>query len=128
MNYLIVGRVQLREGNYSTFIFSRDVSLSDFIGSTSKLLDFVSNDNSDTYMVLTEPGIIHQMKKKEPNKNFIEVPDIDGCKCNECPYMKLNTLEKILDCLKNNSPSIELDPEIIKKAYKPIKRMLDMSI
>ena len=102
--------------------------LSDFIGSTSKLLDFISNDYSDTYMVLTEPGIIHQMKKKEPNKNFIEVPDIDGCKCNECPYMKLNTLEKILDCLKNNSPSIELDPEIIKKAYKPIKRMLDMSI
>ncbi|MDC3164130.1 quinolinate synthase NadA, partial [Prochlorococcus sp. AH-716-F13] len=88
--------------------------LSDFIGSTSKLLDFVSNDYSDTYMVLTEPGIIHQMKKKEPNKNFIEVPDIDGCKCNECPYMKLNTLEKVLDCLKNNSPSIELDPEIIK--------------
>ena len=102
--------------------------LSDFIGSTSKLLDFVSNDYSDTYMVLTEPGIIHQMKKKEPNKNFIEVPDIDGCKCNECPYMKLNTLEKILDCLKNNYPSIELEPEIIKKAYKPIKRMLDMSI
>ena len=102
--------------------------LSDFIGSTSKLLDFVSNDYSDTYMVLTEPGIIHQMKKKEPNKNFIEVPDIDGCKCNECPYMKLNTLEKILNCLKNNSPSIELDREIIKKAYKPIKRMLDMSI
>ena len=101
--------------------------LSDFIGSTSKLLDFVSNDYSDTYMVLTEPGIIHQMKKKEPNKKFIEVPDIDGCKCNECPYMKLNTLEKILDCLKNNSPSIELDHEIIKKAYKPIKRMLDMS-
>ncbi len=102
--------------------------LSDFIGSTSKLLDFVSNDNSDTYMVLTEPGIIHQMKKKEPNKIFVEVPDIDGCKCNECPYMKLNTLEKILDCLKNNYPSIELDPKIIKKAYKPIKRMLDMSI
>ena len=102
--------------------------LSDFIGSTSKLLDFISNDNSDTYMVLTEPGIIHQMKKKEPNKIFIEVPDIDGCKCNECPYMKLNTLEKILDCLKNNYPSIELDPKIIKKAYQPIKRMLDMSI
>ncbi len=102
--------------------------LSDFIGSTSKLLEFISNDSSDTYMVLTEPGIIHQMKKKEPKKQFIEVPDIDGCKCNECPYMKLNTLEKILDCLKNNSPSIELDPQIIKKAYKPIKRMLDMSI
>ena len=101
--------------------------LSDFIGSTSKLLDFVSKDPSKTYMVLTEPGIIHQMKKKEPNKIFIEVPDVEGCKCNECPYMKLNTLEKILDCLKNNSPSIELDPEIIRSAYVPIKRMLDMS-
>ena len=101
--------------------------LADFIGSTSKLLDYVSNDSSKTYMVLTEPGIIHQMKKKEPDKMFIEVPDIEGCKCNECPYMKLNTLEKILDCLKSNSPSIELDPNIIKKAYKPIKRMLDMS-
>ena len=78
-------------------------------------------------MCIRDSGIIHQMKKKEPDKTFIEVPDIDGCKCNECPYMKLNTLEKILDCLKNNSPSIELDHEIIKKAYKPIKRMLDMS-
>ncbi len=103
------------------------LTLSDFIGSTSKLLDFVSKDTSKTYMVLTEPGIIHQMKKKEPNKNFIEVPDVEGCKCNECPYMKLNTLEKILDCLKNNSPSIELDPEIIRKAYVPIRKMLDMS-
>ena len=103
------------------------LAISDFIGSTSKLLDYVSNDPSKIYLVLTEPGIIHQMKKREPTKIFIEVPDIEGCKCNECPYMKLNTLEKILDCLKNNSPSIELDPEIIKKAYKPIKRMLDMS-
>jgi len=102
--------------------------LSDYIGSTSKLLDYISNDSSNTFMVLTEPGIIHQMKRKEPQKLFIEVPDINGCKCNECPYMKLNTLEKILDCLKNNSPSIELDQEIIKKAYKPIKKMLDMSI
>ena len=103
------------------------LALSDFIGSTSKLLDFVSRNSSSTFIVLTEPGIIYQMKKKEPNKKFIEVPDIDGCKCNECPYMKLNTLNKILDCLKNNTPSIELDSEIIDKAYKPIKRMLDMS-
>tara|TARA_B100000674_G_scaffold57731_1_gene40231 strand:- start:361 stop:1101 length:741 start_codon:yes stop_codon:yes gene_type:complete len=99
----------------------------DFIGSTSKLLDFVSKDESKDFLVLTEPGIIHQMKKTEPNKNFIEVPDIEGCNCNECPYMKLNTLEKILDCLINKSPSIELDPDVIKRAYKPIKRMLDMS-
>ena len=103
------------------------LALSDFIGSTSKLLEFVSNDATKTFMVLTEPGIIHQMKKIEPEKHFIEVPDVEGCKCNECPYMKLNTLEKILDCLKNNSPNIKLEPEIIRKAYKPIKRMLDMS-
>ena len=103
------------------------LNLADFIGSTSKLLDFISSDDSTTFMVLTEPGIIHQMKRKEPNKNFIEVPDLEGCKCNECPYMKLNTLEKILDCLKNNYPSIELPPKIIEKAYKPIKKMLDMS-
>ena len=103
------------------------LDLSDFIGSTSKLLEFISNNKSKTFLVLTEPGIIYQMKKKEPQKNFVEVPDIDGCKCNECPYMKLNTLEKILDCLKNNHPSIELDPKIIKKAYNPIKRMLEMS-
>ena len=102
--------------------------LADFIGSTSKLLDFISKDSSNTFMVLTEPGIIHQMKRKEPNKNFIEVPDIEGCKCNECPYMKLNTLEKILHCIKYKNPCIELDSKIIKKAYTPLKRMLDMSL
>ena len=102
--------------------------LADFIGSTSKLLDFISKDSSQTFMVLTEPGIIHQMKRKEPNKNFIEVPDIEGCKCNECPYMKLNTLEKILHCIKHKNPSIELESKIIKKAYTPLKRMLDMSL
>ena len=101
--------------------------LADYIGSTSKLLNFISSDPSEKFMVLTEPGIIHQMKRQEPNKLFIEVPDIDGCKCNECPYMKLNTLEKILDCIKDKKPAIELNPEIIKKAYKPIKKMLDMS-
>ena len=89
--------------------------LAEFIGSTSKLLDFIGNDKSEKFIVLTEPGIIHQMKRKEPNKIFFEVPDIDGCKCNECPYMKLNTLEKILNCLVNKNPSINLDPETIKR-------------
>ena len=101
--------------------------LAEFIGSTSKLLDFISIDKSEKFIVLTEPGIIHQMKRKEPNKIFFEVPDIDGCKCNECPYMKLNTLEKILNCLVNKNPSIKLDQRIIKKAYNPIKKMLEMS-
>ena len=103
------------------------LNISDFIGSTSRLLDYVTRDQSETFLVLTEPGIIHQMQKKEPNKKFIEVPDIEGCKCNECPYMRLNTLEKILDCLLNKEPSIQLESDIITKAYAPIKKMLDMS-
>ena len=101
--------------------------LSEFIGSTSKLLNFISIDKSEKFIVLTEPGIIHQMKRKEPLKTFFEVPDIDGCSCNECPYMKLNTLEKVLQCLINKKPSINIDPKIIQMAYKPIKKMLDMS-
>ena len=101
--------------------------LAEFIGSTSKLLDFIGNDKSEKFIVLTEPGIIHQMKRKEPKKIFFEVPDIDGCKCNECPYMKLNTLEKVLNCLVKKNPSINLNPETIRKAHKPIKKMLEMS-
>ena len=101
--------------------------LAEFIGSTSKLLDFIGNDKSEKFIVLTEPGIIHQMKIKEPKKIFFEVPDIHGCKCNECPYMKLNTLEKVLNCLVKKNPSINLNPETIRKAYKPIKKMLEMS-
>ena len=103
------------------------LDLADFIGSTSKLLEFTKRSNKSDFIVITEPGIIHQMKLNDPEKNYIDVPGIDGCGCNECPYMRLNTLDKILDCLKSMGPQIELDKEIIRKSYIPIKRMLDMS-
>ena len=99
-----------------------------FIGSTSKLLKFISEDNSHSYIVATEAGIIHQMKKAEPDKIFIPAPpEEDSCSCNECPYMKLNTMEKLYMCMENKFPEIIIDPEIAKKALIPINRMLEMS-
>lgn len=101
---------------------------SDFIGSTSKLLNFVQTDSSNEYIVATETGIIHQMKKAEPEKVFIPAPPEDeACSCNECPYMKLNTMEKLYLCMKNGFPEIKLDEEIRLKALLPIERMLQMS-
>lgn len=100
----------------------------DFIGSTSKLLKFVQDDSANSYIVATETGIIHQMKKVCPEKTFIPAPPQDeSCSCNECPYMKLNTLEKVYLCMKNKSPEIILDEELRLKALKPIERMLEMS-
>jgi len=100
---------------------------SDFIGSTSALLKFVTENKSYKYIVATEPGIINQMKKYNPSKTFIEAPPETGCSCNECPYMKLNTLEKLYLCMKNGNPEINIDEELRIKAYVPIKRMLDLS-
>lgn len=101
---------------------------SDFIGSTSKLLNFIQTDASTQYIVATETGIIHQMKKAEPEKLFIPAPPEDeSCSCNECPYMKLNTMEKLYLCMKNGFPEIVLDEEIRRKALVPIERMLQMS-
>ncbi len=101
---------------------------SDFIGSTSKLLSFVQKDNSKKYIVATETGIIHQMKKVEPKKEFIPAPpEDDSCSCNDCPYMKMNTMEKLFLCMKNKSPEILIDENIRMKALVPIERMLAMS-
>lgn len=100
----------------------------DFIGSTSKLLQFVKEDEGKEYIVLTETGILHQMKKAAPEKNYIPAPVNDeSCSCNECPYMKLNTMEKIYLCMKNKFPEIKIDEELRLKALKPIERMLEMS-
>lgn len=101
---------------------------SDFIGSTSKLLSFVQEDSANQFIVATENGIIHQMKKAAPQKEFIPAPpEDDTCSCNECPYMKLNTLEKLYLCMKNQYPEIIMDEEIRKKALLPIEKMLAMS-
>jgi quinolinate synthase len=102
--------------------------VADYIGSTSALLSYTKKDNSTIYIVATEPGIIHQMKKENPEKKYIPVPPIDStCGCSECSFMKLITIEKILNCLKNEEPEIKLDEEIIHKAEKPIRRMMEIS-
>ncbi len=103
------------------------LDLANFIGSTSKLLQRVEESSSNTFIVLTEPGILHQMEIKVPGKKYLEVPGIDGCSCNACPYMRLNTLEKLLSCLQKMSPKIEMDEKLRSKAFIPIKKMLEMS-
>ena len=103
------------------------LDLSDYIGSTSKLLYRAEISKSNCFIVLTEPGILHQMRLRIPGKKFIEVPGIDGCSCNACPYMRLNTLEKVYKCLNTLEPAIHMDEDIRLKALNPIKRMLEMS-
>ncbi len=99
----------------------------DFIGSTSALLKFTSENEANEFIVATEEGIIHQMQKLSPQKKFIPAPPDANCSCNECPYMKLNTMEKLYLCMKESNPEIKLDEEIRLKALKPIQRMLEMS-
>ena len=99
----------------------------DFIGSTSGLLNFVTTSEATEFIVATEPGIIHQMELKNPSKKFIPAPPESGCNCNECPYMKLNTLEKLYLCMRDRKPEITMEEEVRKKALKPLKRMLEMS-
>lgn len=102
--------------------------VSDFIGSTSALLKFTKIDDSRIYIIGTEPGIIHQMKKENPSKKFIPAPPKDStCGCSECNFMKLISLEKIYNCLRNEQPEIIMDNESIAKARKPIERMMEIS-
>ena len=100
---------------------------SDFIGSTSALLNFTDKDEGLEYIVATESGILHQMKKKNPQKLFIPAPPIDStCGCNDCKYMKLHDLQKIYFSLKNEKFEIQVPSEIIEKAKRPIIRMLEL--
>ena len=103
------------------------LQLADYVGSTNGMLNFTRTDSAKKFIVATETGILHQMKKDSPDKVFLIVPTDKTCSCNDCPYMKLNTLPKLLDCLKNESPEILLSPELIEKARKPILRMLELS-
>ena len=101
-------------------------------GSTATMLNYAQQSDKKQFIVATEAGILHEMQRTCPNKEFIPVPpEISEsgleCSCNECNYMKLNTLEKVYNCLKNMSPQIEIDPEIAKEAVKPINRMLELS-
>lgn len=103
------------------------LEMADFIGSTTALLNFTIRDHSKKYIVATETGIIHQMKKNSPEKEFLVVPTDEKCSCNDCPYMKLNTLPKILRVLKEEVNEIVMDPVLMEKARKPILRMLEWS-
>ena len=99
----------------------------DYIGSTSGILNYVKQSSDSEFIIATEPGIIHQMEKACPGKTFIPAPPEGDCACNECPYMKLNTLEKVYLCMKNRAPEITLDEELRLRALRPIQRMLEMS-
>jgi quinolinate synthase len=102
--------------------------VADFIGSTAALLNYTKKDDVKCYIIATEPGIIHQMKKVNPGKKFIPAPPKDStCGCSECSFMKLITMEKIYRCLKNEKPEIFVDKKIMAAARKPIKRMMEIS-
>jgi len=125
--------IKLKEDNPDASIIAHPecnapvLSLADYIGSTTGMIKFTQSDNSSKYIVATESGIIHQMQKLSPEKKFLIVPSDSNCSCNDCPYMKLNTLEKLFLALKNENPTINMDNELMEKAKKPILRMLDIS-
>jgi|TARA_B110000091_G_scaffold108699_1_gene117829 quinolinate synthase len=100
---------------------------STFIGSTAALLRYSKSSNCDTFIVATESGILHQMAKESPNKTFIPAPPTNTCACNDCPHMRLNTLEKLYNCLKFEIPELTLDESLIENAKKPIIKMLEIS-
>ena len=103
------------------------LELADYIGSTTGMLKFTEQDTNQKYIVATETGILHQMKLASPEKEFLVVPSDENCSCNDCPYMKLNTMEKLYLAMKNGEPSIELDDETIALGKKPIVKMLEIS-
>lgn len=103
------------------------LELADFVGSTTALLAYTKKNDAKSYIVATETGILHQMKLASPHKEFLIVPSDQSCNCNDCPYMKLNTLEKLYAAMLNGKPAIELDHSVIHAAKKPILRMLELS-
>ncbi|WP_341842070.1 quinolinate synthase NadA [Chitinophaga caseinilytica] len=103
------------------------LAIADFIGSTTGLLKFTQRDDAKEYIVVTETGILHQMQKENPNKTFIPAPPNNACACNDCPHMKLNTLEKLYLCMEYEQPEITMDEQLRIAAKRPIDRMLEIS-
>jgi quinolinate synthase len=104
------------------------ITISDYVGSTSALLKYTVSSPADIFIVATESGVIHEMRKQSPGKEFIPAPPNDStCACNECSFMRLNTIEKLYKCLRDESPLIEVDPAISLRALRPIEKMLEMS-
>jgi len=103
------------------------LKMADYVGSTTGLLKYTISNPATEFIVATESGIIHQMEKANPSKTFIPAPPNNSCACNDCPYMKRNTLEKLYLCIKNGYPEVTVPEHIIDQARKPIQRMLDIS-
>lgn len=103
------------------------LEIADYIGSTTQLLQFAKTDAADTFIVVTETGILHQMMKNSPEKTFIPGSPLNNCACNDCPHMKRNTLEKIYLCMKYELPEITMDETLRLAAKKPLDRMLELS-
>ena len=103
------------------------LALADYIGSTTGILKYAERSHAQEFIVVTESGILHQMQKASPGKTFIPAPPQNSCACNDCPYMKLNTLEKLYLCMKHETPEITMDEALRVAAKKPIERMLNIS-
>ncbi len=102
--------------------------IADKVGSTAALLDYARNDSAEEFIVVTESGILFEMRRQCPEKKFLTAPaEESGCQCNECDYMKMNTLEKVYEALLTETPEVKVDPETAAKAIKPIERMLSLS-
>jgi quinolinate synthase len=101
--------------------------MADYVGSTTGILQFATKSDATTFIVATEPGILHQMKKASPNKTFVPAPPEASCACNECPHMKKNTLDKVYFSLRDLEPRLEMDPALMRTARVPIDRMLELS-
>ncbi len=103
------------------------LSYADFIGSTTALINHTKESDAEEFIILTEPGVIHEMLRYSPNKQFHKVPGLDGCNCNNCPYMRLNTIDKIIAALENLSPQINIEEDLRLAALKPLEKMLELS-
>ncbi len=103
------------------------LEVADFVGSTKAMLNFIKASSSKRFIVATETGILYEMKRENPDKEFITLRDNKSCACDDCAYMKLNTLEKLYKCLRDEQPEILMSDEMIEAAKRPIVRMLDMS-
>ena len=101
--------------------------ISDFVGSTTQLLKYTLIDSTQEYIVATETGILHLMQQNNPNKTFIPAPPTNNCACNDCPHMKLNTLEKLYLCMEYEAPEIQMEEKVRLAAKKPMDRMLEIS-
>ena len=125
--------IKLKEDNMDASVIAHPecnaavLALADYIGSTTGMIKYTQTNSTKKYIVATESGIVHQMQKLSPDKEFLIVPSNDTCNCNDCKYMKLNTLEKLYLVLKNETPAINMDAKLMEKAKKPIIRMLDIS-